>query len=63
MASADFLQFVVTTHFFQYVYFMRLQDLPGYSHVLSLHVPTIFTMQDSVQLLDFDLSGSLILLL
>ena len=36
--------------------------LPGYPHVLSLHVPTIFTPQDSVQFLDFGLSCSLILL-
>ena len=42
MTSADFLQFVVTTHFFQYVYFMRLQDLPGYSHVLSLFTCRIY---------------------
>ena len=37
MASADFLQFVVTTHFF-----MRLQDLPGYSHILSLFTCRIY---------------------
>ena len=48
MTSADFLQFVVTTHFFQYVYFMRLQDLPGHSHILSLHLPAAFTPSDSV---------------
>ena len=37
MTSADFLQFVVTTHFF-----MRLQDLPGYSHILSLFTCRIY---------------------
>ena len=37
MASADFSQFVVTTHFF-----MRLRDLPGYSHVLSLFTRRIY---------------------
>ena len=36
MASADFLQFVVTT------LFLRLQDLPGYSHVLSLFTCRIY---------------------
>ena len=44
MASADFLQFVVTVHFFSNTPTqMHLQDLPGYSHVLSLfylpHLP------------------------
>ena len=43
MTSADFLQFVVTTHFFSNdVYFMRLQDLPGYSHILSLFTCHIY---------------------
>ena len=43
MASADFLQFVVTTHFFSNdVYLMRLQDLPGYSHILSLFTCRIY---------------------
>src|SRR5699024_8560977 len=28
--------------FFEYVYFMRLQDLPGYSHVLSLFTCRIY---------------------
>ena len=43
MASADFSQFVVTTHFFSNdVYFMRLQDLPGYSHILSLFTCRIY---------------------
>ena len=37
MASADFSQFVVTTHFFS-----RLRDLPGYSHVLSLFTRRIY---------------------
>ena len=31
----------------------RLRDLPGYSHVLSLHLPAAFTPSDSVQLLGF----------
>ena len=40
MASADFLRFVVTAHsfFFQ----MRPQDLPGYSHALSLFTCRIY---------------------
>ena len=50
MTSADFLQFVVTTHFFQYVYFMRLQDLPGYSHVLSLFTCPIYPKRFRVAL-------------
>ena len=35
MISADFLQFVVTTHFFEYIYFMRLQDSPGKREIFS----------------------------
>ena len=43
MASADFLQFVVTAHFFSNTSTpMRLQDLPGYSHVLSLFTCRIY---------------------
>ena len=43
MASADFLQFVVTAHFFSNTSTqMRLQDLPGYSHVLSLFTRRIY---------------------
>ena len=38
MASADFLRFVVTAHFFT----MRPQDLPGYSHILSLFACRIY---------------------
>ena len=60
MTSADFLQFVVTTHFFQYVYFMRLQDLPGYSHVLSLFTCPIYPKRFRVAL-GLDLLGSLAL--
>ena len=33
--------------------------LPGYSHALSLHLPAASTESDSVQLLGFDLYGSL----
>ena len=61
MTSADFLQFVVTTHFFSNdVYFMRLQDLPG-THTFFPSLPAIFTADDSVQLLDFGFAGSLVL--
>ena len=43
MASADFLQFVVTAHFFSNMSTqMRLQDLPGYSHILSLFTCRIY---------------------
>ena len=38
MASADFLRFVVTAHFFT----LRPQDLPGYSHILSLFTCRIY---------------------
>ena len=37
----------------------RPQDLPGYSHTLSRHVPAMVTAYVSVQLLGFDLFGSL----
>ena len=57
MAYADFLRFVVTTHFFP----MRPQDLPGYSHVLFSSLPAAFTVSDSVQLLGFILSWKLTL--
>ena len=61
MASADFLPFVVTAHFFDYVYpNLRRQDLPGYSHVLSLFTCRIYRTQ-SVQLLDFVLCSKLAL--
>ncbi len=61
MASADFLQFVVTTHFFSNMSTqMRLQDLPGYSHVLSLFTCRIYHEQ-SVQLLGFVLLRKLTL--
>lgn len=46
--------------FFEYVYFMRLQDLPGYSHVLSLFTCRIYCKQ-SVQLLGFVLASKLAL--
>ena len=62
MASADFLPFVVTAHFFfDYVYpNLRRQDLPGYSHVLSLFTCRIYRTQ-SVQLLGFVLRSKLAL--
>lgn len=37
------------------------QDLPGYHTPLSLHIPAVSTPNDSVQLLGFDLFGSLTL--
>ena len=40
MASADFLRFVVTAHSF--IFQMRPQDLPGYSHALSLFTCRIY---------------------
>ena len=44
MTSADFLQFVVTAHFFfpNMSIQMRLQDLTGYSYVLSLFTCRIY---------------------
>ena len=43
MASADFLRFVVTAHFFSNMSTqMRPQDLPGYSHALSLFTCRIY---------------------
>ena len=56
MASADSLQFVVTAQ----VFFLRPQDLPGYSHVLSLFTCRIYHVQ-SVQLLGFVLLRKLTL--
>ena len=42
-ASADFLRFVVTAHFFSNMSTqMRPQDLPGYSHILSLFTCRIY---------------------
>ena len=41
MASADFLRFVVTAHSF-FFFQMRPQDLPGYSHALSLFTCRIY---------------------
>ena len=52
MASADFLRFVVTAHFFP----LRPQDLPGYSHILSLFTCRIYRKQFRVAIgLCFDL--------
>src|SRR5699024_1855378 len=48
--AVTFDGYVVTTHFFQYVYFMRLQDLPGYSHVLSLFTCRIYPKRFRVAL-------------
>ena len=53
---ADSLQFVATAHFSNTSTLMRLQGLPGYSHILSL-----FTRRsDSVQLLGFIYTGNLL---
>ncbi len=62
IASADFSQFVVTTAFFSNdVYFMLPVRSPRVlTHSFTL-IPAMFTASDSVQLLGFDLTGSLTL--
>ena len=56
MASADFLRFVVTTHFFPCV----RKTCPG-THTFFPSLPAAFTVSDSVQLLGFILSWKLAL--
>ena len=56
MASADFLRFVVTTHFFPCV----RKTSPG-THTFFPSLPAAFTVSDSVQLLGFILRWKLAL--
>ena len=61
MASADFSQFVVTTHFFPNTSTeCACETSPG-THTFFPSLPAIFTPDDSVQLSDFDLTRSLVL--
>ena len=61
MASADFLQFVVTTLFFRMTSTLcACKTSPG-THTFIPSLPAIFTADDSVQLLDFGFAGSLVL--
>ena len=57
MTSADSLQFVVTTRFFPRC---ACKASPG-THTFFPSSPAIFTTDDSMQLLDFDLLRSLVL--
>ncbi len=48
MASADFSQFVVTTHFFEYVYFKYACETSPGTHTFFPSLPAAFTVNDSV---------------
>ena len=62
MASADFSQFVVTTHFFSNTSTSCVCETSPGTHTFFPSLPAIFTTVDSVQLLDFNLCGSLVLI-
>ena len=62
MASADFSQFVVTTHFFEYVYSKYAYETSPGTHTFFPSLPAAFTVNDSVQLLGFVLAGKLALI-
>ena len=62
MASADFLRFVVTAHFFFRICLLKCvrKTSPG-THTFFPSLPAAFTVSDSVQLLGFILSWKLAL--
>ena len=61
MASADFLQFVVTTHFFRICLLNGVCKTSPGTRTFFPSLPATFTVSDSVQLLGFVLSGKLAL--
>jgi len=64
MATVDFCMFSTASFPCTVVTLFRAfhTDLPGYSHVPSLHISATFTMHDYVRLLGFGLSCSLTLM-
>ena len=61
MASADFLRFVVTAHFFRICLLKCVRKTSPGTHTFFPSLPAAFTVSDSVQLLGFILSWKLTL--
>ena len=61
MASADFLRFVVTAHFFRICLLKCVRKISPGTHTFFPSLPAAFTVSDSVQLLGFILSWKLAL--